>query len=370
MSLGVLGDTMIDSVIVSAFTVPTEQPEADGTLRWDATTVVTAEPRAGGVTGLGFTYGPAACGSLLRELLIPEVEGTDAMDVSGAWLRMVRRVRNAGRPGVASMAIAAMDTALWDLKARLLDLPLAVLLGRVRTEVPLYGSGGFTTYSDDRLREQLLGWTARGFSRVKIKIGERRGACVDRDLERAELARDVIGDRVELFVDANGGYTAKQAVRVGRALASSDVRWFEEPVSSDDLAGLREVREELGVEVAAGEYGYDLAYFHAMCAARAVDVLQVDVSRCAGITEWMRAAALAAAHGLDVSGHCAQSLHAHPACAIPNLRHLEYFHDHARVDRLLFDGVLEPGGGVLRPDVSRPGAGLDLKPADARRFEQ
>jgi L-alanine-DL-glutamate epimerase-like enolase superfamily enzyme len=365
-----LRHSAIDSVRVSAFTVPTEQPEADGTLQWDSTTVVVAEPSAGGVSGLGFTYGPEACATMLRELLVPAVAGTDAMDVPGAWLRMVRRIRNTGRPGVASMAIAAMDTALWDLKARLLELPLAVLLGRVRDSVPLYGSGGFTTYTEGRLREQLSDWRARGFERVKIKIGQDDGTRVDRDLRRVEFARDVIGDRVELFVDANGGYGGKQAVRVARGLGDYDVRWFEEPVSSDDLAGLRTVREAVSIDVAAGEYGYDLPYFQAMCEARAVDVLQVDVSRCAGITEWMRAAAVAAAHGLDVSGHCAQSLHAHPACAVPNLRHLEYFHDHARVDRLLFDGVLEPDGGVLRPDLSRHGAGLDLKRADARRFER
>jgi L-alanine-DL-glutamate epimerase-like enolase superfamily enzyme len=370
MGTATLHETAIDSVSVSAFTIPTEQPEADGTFQWDSTTVVVAEPTAGGTTGLGFTYGPEACATLLRELLVPAVAGMDAMDVPGAWLRMVRSIRNAGRPGVASMAIAAMDTALWDLKARLLDVPLSALLGRVRDAAPVYGSGGFTTYSDERLRDQLTDWRGRGFERVKIKIGEGDGSNVERDLRRTELAREVVGGRVELFVDANGGYDAKQAIRVARELRELDVRWFEEPVSSDDLVGLRTVREATPIDVTAGEYGYDLAYFQAMCAARAVDVLQVDVSRCAGITEWMRAAAVAAAHGLEVSGHCAQSLHVHPACAVPNLRHLEYFHDHARVDRLLFDGVLEPDGGVLRPDASRPGNGLELRRADARRFER
>jgi hypothetical protein len=246
MRTATLHRTAIDSVAVSAFTIPTDQPEADGTLRWDSTTVVVAEPRAGGATGLGFTYGPEACATMLRELLVPLVEGTDAMDVPGAWLRMVRRIRNAGRPGVASMAIAAMDTALWDLKARLLDVPLAVLLGRVRDTVPVYGSGGFTTYSDGRLRDQLSDWRGRGFERVKIKIGEDDGSRVDRDLRRVELARDVIGDSIELFVDANGGYGAKQAIRVARELRELHVRWFEEPVSSDDLVGLRTVRHRGG----------------------------------------------------------------------------------------------------------------------------
>jgi L-alanine-DL-glutamate epimerase-like enolase superfamily enzyme len=198
-----------------------------------------------------------------------------------------------------------------------------------------------------------------------MKVGTGWGSRPDRDVARAQLARNTIGPAAELFVDANGAYTRKQAVRLARSYADAGVTWFEEPVSSDDLDGLHQVRSLVDVDVAAGEYGSDLAYFERMCAAGAVDVLQADVSRCAGITEWLRVAAVAAAHGLQISGHCAQSLHVHPACAVPNVRHLEYFHDHARVDRLLFDAVLEPTGGVLRPDRSRPGLGLELKRPDA-----
>jgi L-alanine-DL-glutamate epimerase-like enolase superfamily enzyme len=241
----------------------------------------------------------------------------------------------------------------------------------VREEVPIYASGGFVSYTDERMTDQLSGWVHDdGIPRVKIKIGESWGKKEERDLGRVALARKVVGDRAELFVDANGGYARKQAVRVARTLREHGVTWFEEPVSSDDLDGLREIRDLIDIDVAAGEYGYDLVYFERMVAAGAVDCLQVDVSRRAGITEWLRAAAVAAAHGLDISGHTAQSLHAHPACGVANLRHLEYFHDHARVDRLLFDGVLEPAGGVLRPDVSTPGMGMELKRSDARRYRK
>jgi L-alanine-DL-glutamate epimerase-like enolase superfamily enzyme len=278
---------------------------------------------------------------------------------------MVRAIRNHGRPGVVSMSIAAVDTALWDLKARLLGVPLARLLGLVREAVPVYGSGGFTSYGDERLAEQLSEWVhGRGIPRVKMKVGSHP----ERDPDRVYLARKAIGDAAELFVDANGAYSVKQAVRLAREFSTAGVTWFEEPVSSDDLDGLRTVREAIEAEVTAGEYGYDLAYFGRMCRAEAVDVLQIDVSRCGGITEFFRAAALAAGFGLQVSGHCAQSLHAHPACAAPNLRHLEYFHDHARVERLLFDGVLDPAGGVLTPDLGREGNGLTLKRADAARY--
>jgi L-alanine-DL-glutamate epimerase-like enolase superfamily enzyme len=364
-------DGAIERLDVAVFEVPTEEPEADGTLAWDKTTVVTVEATADGTRGLGFTYATGACAVLIRDVLQDVVVGSDPSDIPGTWEGIVRAIRNLGRPGVASMAIAAVDTALWDLKSRLLGLPLARLLGMVRSTVPIYASGGFTSLSDEQLADQLGGWVHdQGIPRVKIKIAEDRGTKPDRDLERVRLARKVIGDQADLFVDANGGYGRKQAVRLARELRHEGVTWFEEPVSSDDLQGLREIRDLIDIDVAAGEYGYDLAYFRGMLEAGAVDCLQMDVSRCAGITDWLRAAALGAAHGMDVSGHTAQSLHAHSACAVPNLRHLEYFADHARVDRLLFDGVLDPDGGMLRPDLGRPGAGLELKRPDSERFRK
>lgn len=343
---------------VSVFTVPTDAPEADGTLAWDSTTVVVAEVRAGDTTGLGWTYGPPAVGALLDGDLAPLAEGRDPFDLPALHETLVRSVRNAGRPGIASCAISALDLALWDLKARLLGLPLTRLLGAARTEVPVYGSGGFTTYDDARLTEQLRDWArVRRIPRVKMKIGEDRGGAVERDLARVRTARRVVGPDTELYVDANGAYTRKQAVRVGRALAEEDVRWFEEPVSSDDLTGLRLVRDALECEVTAGEYGYDLPYFAAMLAADAVDCLQVDVTRCGGVTGFLRAAALAGAHGLDISAHCAPHAHAAVAAAVPNLRHVEWFHDHVRIESLFFEGTLDPYGGTIRP-TSAPGYGL------------
>jgi L-alanine-DL-glutamate epimerase-like enolase superfamily enzyme len=237
----------------------------------------------------------------------------------------------------------------------------------VNESVPIYGSGGFTTYDEEQLAHQLAGWTSQGIPRVKIKIGESSGSRVERDLARVAQARGVIGDDVELFVDANGGYDVGQARRVGRRLQEYDVRWFEEPVTSDDLDGLRRVRDALSLDVAAGEYGYDLSYFERMCAAASVDCLQVDLTRCGGITSWFRAAAVAAGHHLDVSAHCAPNQHVAPGIATPNLRHLEYFHDHVRIESMLFDGVLDPEGGALTPSDA-PGTGMTFKAADAERY--
>lgn len=351
----------VTGVDVATYTVPTEVPESDGTLTWNETTVVVVHAHAGGASGIGFTYGSPACATVVATKLADVAGGTDALDVAGTWFAMTKAVRNAGRPGAVSMAIAAVDVALWDLKARLLELPLATLLGRVRDAVPVYGSGGFTSCTDDELADQLGGWVHRdGIPRVKMKVGTDWGAGFDHDVERVRVARAAIGTAAELFVDANGAFSRKQAVRFARAVSDQEVTWFEEPVSSDDLVGLHEIRGLVDCDVAAGEYGDSIGYYARMCEAGAVDVVQADVSRCAGITEWLRIAALAAGFGLQLSGHCAQSLHAHPACTVPNLRHLEYFADHARVDRLLFDGVLDPDGGVLRPDDTRPGHGITL----------
>ncbi|MDX6507666.1 MAG: hypothetical protein QOG06_2310 [Gaiellaceae bacterium] len=357
----------LESLAVSAFTVPTDTPESDGTAEWDSTTIVVVEARAGDATGLGYTYAPAAAGKLVEEKLVDLVCGRDAFAVAEAWEAMAVALRNAGRPGIGFCALAAVDQALWDLKARLLGLPLVDLLGRARDEAPLYGSGGFTSYSLDRIREQLGGWVEQGIPRVKMKVSREP----ERDAERLDAARQAIGDEAELYVDSNGALGRKQALAWAERFAGDwGVTWYEEPVSSADFEGLRLLRDRgpAGLEIAAGEYAYVPADFRNLVANGCVDCLQADVTRCGGITGFLRAGALAAAFDLDLSAHCAPMASVAVCCAVPRFRHLEYFHDHVRLEPLLFDGVLEPDTGALRPDRSRPGNGLELKRADAARY--
>jgi L-alanine-DL-glutamate epimerase-like enolase superfamily enzyme len=357
----------ISSVDVAAYTVPTDGPESDGTLEWSETTLVLVRVRAGDSTGTGWTYGPGAIAGIVADLLAGAIRGRSVLDVPGVHEAMCRTVRNAGRPGVCSMAISAVDCALWDLKARALDLPLHRLLGAVHDEVPVYGSGGFISYDTETMRAQLEHWAAElDIPRVKIKIGEGRGAHEERDLRRLLLARELVGSRVELYADANGAYSVKQAIRVARATQSLDLRWLEEPVSSDDLPGLRAVRDAVGPEVAAGEYGYDLPYFRGL--VEAVDCLQADVTRCGGITEFLRVAGLARAHGRQVSAHCAPHLHAAVMAAVPNARHIEWFHDHVRIEEMLFDGTLSPKGGRILPRDDVAGHGLTFRPTVAEAY--
>lgn len=360
------GEVAIDKLAVEIYRIPTDFPESDGTLKWDSTTLVFVRATGGGHTGIGYTYADTATAKLIQHTLANVIEGRDIAAIPASWDAMVRRTRNLGRPGIVSMAISAVDTALWDLKARWLDLPLVTLLGAARQAVPTYGSGGFTSYSDSQLQKQLSGWVEQGIPRVKMKIGRDAQA----DLHRVRVARQAIGPEAELFVDANGAYSRKQALAQAENFAEFGVTWFEEPVSSDDLPGLRLMRDRgpAGMEIAAGEYGYDTFYFRRMLDAQAVDVLQADATRCGGITGFLRAANVCDAYGLPLSAHTAPAIHAHVGCAAPRVRNLEYFHDHVRIENMFFDGVLQPVNGELRPDLSRPGMGIELKQADVQRF--
>ena len=352
-------EAAVTSLRASAYTIPADSRESDGTFEWDSTTLVLAELEADGEHGLGWTYGAAAAARLVEDLLAPVVSGRSVLDIGAAHAAMRAALRNVGRPGVGATAVSAVDVAFWDLKAKLLGLPLVSLLGAAHEKVPVYGSGGFCSYSDARLAQQLAGWVEQGIPRVKMKIG--RG----RDVERVRVAREAIGSDAALYVDANGAYAPKQALGLAATFAELDVTWFEEPVSSRNVEGLRLVRASAppGMEVAAGEYAWEPADFRDLVGA--VDCLQADATRCGGITGLLAAAALAEANELDLSGHTAPTIHTHALPAVPRLRHLEWFHDHVLVERRLFDGFIEPVAGAVRADLSRPGLGVEFKHADA-----
>jgi len=355
----------ISGIRTHAYRIPTDSPEADGTFSWNATTIVIVTVEAGGLTGMGYTYADACVAPLVHSVLAGAIQQKDCFAIPECWLSMQRAVRNLGRSGIAACAISAVDVALWDLKARLLGVSLSGLLGGTR-EVPIYGSGGFTTYSDDQLQRQLSGWVERDGCRwVKMKIGSEPR----RDPHRVSVAKRAIGEH-GLFVDANGAFSVKQALRFIYASSDIELQWFEEPVTSDDTHGLHLLREQLprATEVAAGEYIYTLDDARRLLEAGAVDVLQTDVTRCGGITGFLKVSSLCESHHLDLSGHCAPALHRDVASAVPRVRHLEWFHDHVRIERLLFDGAPEPVHGAIRPDPARLGHGLELKHQDAQQY--
>lgn len=357
---------VVDSVHTAVYRFPTGRPEADGTLSWDATTAVTATIRAGSRQGLGWSYSSGAAAAVIVDHLGPAITGRDVMDVPGCWAAMHRTCRNLGTRGLVMQAISAVDIALWDLKAKVLNVPLTELFGRASQTIPVYGSGGFTTLTDAELGAQITQWADAGCTAMKIKIGESWGSDIDRDLARVTTFRELAGPAVDLMVDANGGYRAGQARRMGRALDRLAVVWFEEPVSSDDIPGLAAVRAAVAGDVAAGEYaadGYDAAR---LCPV--VDCLQLDATRCGGYTGWLRGAALAAAHNLEISAHCAPSLHAPVAGSVPNLRHVEWFSDHAALEPILVEGAPTVHDGAIHPR-SAPGHGMTVSAAaDSHRI--
>jgi L-alanine-DL-glutamate epimerase-like enolase superfamily enzyme len=357
----------IRGLTVSAYRIPTDGgPESDGTLVWDATTLVLVELEAADRTGIGYTYADAATALLIRDTLHDVVVGRDAFEHGAIWAAMGAKIRNLGRDGITSMAISAVDIALWDLRGKLLDRPVAELLGMARERVPVYGSGGFTSYDTARLCRQLSGWVESGIPRVKMKIGRDPAA----DVGRIAAARAATGDGAQLFVDANGAYGRKQALELAEQFAASNVAWYEEPVYHQDFRGLAIVRDAApaAMEIAAGEYGYGLYHFARMLDANTVDVLQADATRCGGFTGLLAVDGLCQTAMIPLSTHCAPYVHLHAGAALQSLRHMEYFFDHARIERMLFDGAAEPEDGSLAPDLTRPGIGLEFRRSDAARF--
>lgn len=363
-----MDETIVERVEVSAYEIPTDGPESDGTLKWEKTTLVLVEAHGGGKVGLGYTYASRSTAALIHDMLAPLVAG-QPLAVPTLWRRMLHEVRNLGHIGLSAMAVSAVDVALWDLQARLFDRPLYQLLGPVRSGIPVYGSGGFTSYSLDRLQQQLGGWAADGLGAVKMKVGRQPEA----DPERVRKAREAIGPDVELWVDANGAYGRKQALSLALAFAGEGVSWFEEPVPSDDLEGLRLIRDRgpAGMDIAAGEYGFGLFAFRRLLQAGAVDVLQADATRCGGITGFLQVAPLCDAFAIPFSSHTAPAIHL-PACMAANCEftRLEWFYDHVRIEEIFFDGVRMPERGVLHPDPTRPGLGLELKRPDIERYRR
>ena len=361
------GSILIKEVKVSAYKVPTDLPEADGTIEWDSTTMVLVEIEVGGKKGVRYTYAHEGAGLVIEKTLKQIVVGKDAMNIPGITSHCIRAIRNNGDCGIAMMAVSAVDNALWDLKAKILNLPLCSLLGQVKEGMLVYGSGGFTSYSNAQTQKQFQSWARESITYFKMKIGSDPG----KDVERIKAARKSIGNDAGLFVDANGAYTVKQALQKAKEFDEYNISWYEEPVTSANLKGLHFIREHapFKINVAAGEYGYNLPYFDKMLHAGAVDILQADATRCGGISYFMKVGYMAEAYEIPFSSHCAPSLHLHAALALPSFYIAEYFHDHIRIEKMFFDGVTKPKNGMVYPDMSKPGIGLTLKEKDVAKYK-
>lgn len=356
----------ITSIKTLVYKIPTDFPESDGTIEWDSTTLVAVILVANNQIGLGYTYGHEGISLVIQNTFAPFLKNSNALHIPFLWEKMLAASRNIGSRGIAASAIAAVDIALWDLKAKIFKTPLCNLFGQARDSVPVYGSGGFTSYSNIRLAKQFEKWKKEGINKFKMKIGRHP----DKDIKRVGYARKVIGEQNQLFVDANGAYTRKQALNFAEHFKELNVTWFEEPVSSDDLVGLNMICKEApaGMNIAAGEYGYDIFYFRRMLEAKSVDILQADATRCGGFTGFFQACQLSRAFNLPISSHCAPALHLHPCLSQPQVCHMEYFHDHVRIEKLFFDGFPKLNKGCLYPYAEKFGHGLELREQDLKKY--
>ncbi|MGI8952879.1 MAG: enolase C-terminal domain-like protein [Chitinophagaceae bacterium] len=367
-----VNDTINDSIKIeqlrtSAYKIPTDALEADGTIAWNSTTLVLVQVQAGGKTGIGYSYASEATAFFIEKELKELMLGKNALQIAEINFLLTKQIRNNGTCGITMMAISAIDNALWDLKAKIFNVPLCNLLGKAKNEMLIYGSGGFTSYNKKQLQSQFSGWKKDGMKYMKMKIGTHP----ENDVQRVKEAKEAIGDDANLMVDANGAYSAKQALKKAKEFEQYGVMWFEEPVRSDNLQGLNLISEHAPaqINIAAGEYGYNIHYFDAMLHANAVDILQADATRCGGITNFLKAGYLCEAHQLPFSSHCAPALHLHAAVALPSFFIAEYFHDHVRIENMLFDGVPSPIDGAIKPDESRAGFGFDFKFKDAEKYK-
>ncbi len=322
-----------------------------------------------GIEGLGTSAGSTAVQAVVEDSLKGVLIGEDPFNIEKLWDLMFWTVRGVGRKGIAFCAISALDIALWDLKAKALDLPLYRLLGPYTDTVPVYGSGGWTNFSESELVAEQVGYVERGFPRVKMKVGKDFGMSEDEDVKRLAAVRKAVGDDVEIYVDANNGYYAKQAIRMSQIFEQFDVKWFEEPVLADDIEGLAMVSQSTTIPVATGEHEYTKFGFKDLIARGGADIVQPDIGRVGGVTEWMKVAHIAHAFNLPVAPHAYQLIHLHVACATPNLKVVEYLGVSDQSDRVWYTEFPEPVNGMWSPYSDRPGLGLELDPAAVKKFK-
>ena len=318
--------TAIASVVADRYLIPLPVALSDsthGTITHFELIAARVRDTDGG-EGVGYTYtvgaGGAAVHALIARHLAPLIEGEDSTRIEHLWQRMWWALHYGGRGGPTSLAISAVDIALWDLKARRHGLPLWRLLGGHDPRVPAYAGGIDLEFPLDRLLAQTEDNLAKGFRAIKMKVGR---AKLSEDLARVKAMRERLGPDFPLMVDANMRWTADQAIRAARSLAEYGVYWLEEPTIPDDIAGHVRVVREGGLPVATGENLHTLWEFQQMIAAGGVTFPEPDVSNCGGITVWMKVAHLAEAFNLPVTSHGVHDLHVHLLAAVPNRSYLE-----------------------------------------------
>jgi L-alanine-DL-glutamate epimerase-like enolase superfamily enzyme len=349
----------IERAVVKFFDVPTEVPEKDGTLEWQSTGLVTLELYAQNHIGLGYTYADRATSEAIVQHGLPVILGRECGDHFILVEKIKKLCRNLGNSGISAMALSAIDIALWDLRARSLNISIQELLGIRRRNVSFYGSGLFLSNETSELTKQVHLFKELGIHKFKMKIGE----DLEGDMARVRLVRDLIGKDSDIYVDANGAYNPKAALNIAYQLAKENVSWFEEPITSDDKRGLQYLRNNFpySLQLVAGEYCYQTADVLELLENKAVDVLMVDATRCEGISGMIIASHLARAFNIPFSTHCAPLLHGNIGVSFDNLLISENFYDHYLIERKYFEHQGSYENGKFIPDENQCGFGWKLR---------
>ena len=321
-----------------------------------------------GLEGLSPSGGGRAGQTLIEGTFKELLVGQDPLNIEKIWDDLFWCVRGVGRKGLAFCALSAVDVALWDLKAKHFNVPLYQLLGPYTDSVPVYGSGGWTNFNTEELVAEQTGYVERGFKAVKMKVGKDFGMSEREDIQRLAAVREAVGDDIEIYIDANNGYYAKQAIYMGKAFEEYRVGWFEEPVLADDIDGLAAIAKAIDIPVATGEHEYTKFGFKELIARGGADIVQPDVGRVGGITEWMKVAHLAHAFNLPVAPHAYQLIHLHLACATPNLKVVEYLGIAEESDKTVYKEWSPPKDGMWSPDPNKLGLGLELDPEAVEKY--
>jgi D-arabinonate dehydratase len=318
--------------------------------------------------GLGIGQGSPGVRQVIDTDLRHALIDQDPFNIEKLWADMFWRVRGYGRKGIAFCALSAVDIGLWDLKAKALGLPLYRLLGPYAESVPIYGSGGWTNFTVEELVAEMMGYVEQGIKRVKMKVGKDFGRSEREDTERVAAVREAVGDDVALYVDANGAYYPKQAIYMAKAFQQYQVGWFEEPTLADDIQGLAEIRRSIDIPVATGEQEYTKYGFRDLISGGGADIVQPDVARVGGVTEWMKIAHMAHGFNLPVAPHAAQLVHLHLACATPNLKVVEYMNTVLEGDRVWYTDFPAQKDGMWSPFADKLGLGLELDPRAVEKW--
>jgi len=310
---------------------------------------------ADGAVGTGYSYtigtgGPSAM-ELLKRTLAPALIGREALEIERIWRDLLFLTHATSVGAITSIALAAIDTALWDLKARKLGLPLHLLAGGAQPSVRLYTTeGGWLHLEQQALIEDALRARAEGFGGAKLKVGR----PVREDVARIAAVRDAVGDGFEIFTDANQAFAVDEAIRRVRHYEPLDIGWLEEPLPADDIEGHRRLSDHTSLPIAVGESLYSAAHFREYLERHACSVVQVDVGPIGGITPWLKVAHMAEAFNIAVSPHFLMELHVSLCAAVPNARWVEYI---PQLDAITATGMTISAGRAVPSDA--PGLGID-----------